>query len=55
MARTAGIILSALVIFTAGLITVLSGAMTKYWDILNELGTASTLGGGLSRFPWRLS
>jgi hypothetical protein len=43
-----GIIFSALMVFTAGLVTFLFGAMTISLAILNERGTASAPGGSLA-------
>jgi hypothetical protein len=45
MARTVGIIFSAVIVFTAGLVTFLFGAMTMHLAVLNERGTASAPGG----------
>jgi hypothetical protein len=44
MARTAGIIFSAVMIFTAGLITILFGAMTMFMAISYALGTGGVRG-----------
>jgi hypothetical protein len=48
MARTVGIIFSAVMIFTVGLVTFLFGAMMMYFAVLNELGTASAFGGSFA-------
>jgi hypothetical protein len=48
MAHTVGIILSAVMVFTAGLVTFLFGAMTMSLALVNERGTASAPGGSLA-------
>jgi hypothetical protein len=48
MAHTVGIILSVVMVFTAGLVTFLFGAMTMSLAILNERGTASAPGGSFA-------
>jgi hypothetical protein len=45
MVRTVGIVFSAVMVFTAGLVTFLFGTMTMYLAIVNERGTASAPGG----------
>jgi hypothetical protein len=48
MARTVGIIFSAVIVFIAGLITFFFGAMTMSLAIMNERGTASAPGGSFA-------
>ena len=48
MAHTVGVIFSAVMVFTAGLVTLFFGAMTMSLAVLNERGTASAPGGSFA-------
>jgi hypothetical protein len=51
MAHTVGIILSAVMVFTAGLVAFLFGAMSLSLALFNEHGAASAPGASLA-IPW---